>query len=176
MVHYKARATSKKELSNLARELRKALQIENELFFPIIPFLEGIVPKIDEKFDLEIVGEYELPEGTEALTYPDKSKMKIREDVYLNALAGQGRARFTLAHELFHYLFHSEENISFARSKGDVPIYMDTEWQANEFAAELLAPGYLVAGKTAEEISRECGISYQCASIQARKHKKELSH
>jgi len=171
MVHYKAKPISRKELSSLARDLRKMLGFENRMYFPILHFIE-LLPKLDKNFDLEIVGISELPEGTEALTYPDESKMLIREDVYLDAEAGRGRARFTLAHEMLHYLFHSEQNISFARSKMDVPKYMDPEWQADEFAAELLAPGYLIKDMSVEEVSNKFGISYQCASIQLRKHKK----
>ena len=49
---------------------------------------------------------------------------------------------------------------------------MDPEWQADEFAAELLAPGYLIKDMSVEDVSDKFGISYQCANIQLRKHKK----
>ena len=166
MVHYKARPTSRRELANIAQKLRRLLCVEQDLYFPIIEFIELVLPKIDKEFDLEIVETSELPPNTYALTYPDDKIIKIRADVYYGACANQGRARFTIAHELCHYLLHDEENISFARSKSDIPKYMDPEWQANTFAAELLAPGYLIKGMNVEDITEKCRISYQCAHIQ----------
>ena len=46
---------------------------------------------------------------------------------------------------------------------------MDAEWQANTFAAELMAPYELIRGMGVEEIMRECGMSYTAASIQYKK-------
>lgn len=170
MIHYKAKPTSRKELSNLAHDLRASMGLEYKHYFPIIQFIEKVLPIIDPEFDYEIVEMDDLPEKTYALTYPDEKKMKIRADVYEAACQGQGRARFTLAHELCHYLLHDEDNISFARGGIEVPKFMDTEWQANTFAAELLAPGYLIRNMSIEEISQNCGISYQCARIQSKMH------
>lgn len=98
--------------------------------------------------------------------------MKIRRDVYDEVCEDRGRARFTLAHEIFHYIFHDQPNISFARSTDKIPSYMDPEWQANTFAAELLIPRDLVKGLTVDEIMEKCGVSRQCASIQMKYLKK----
>ena len=65
-----------------------------------------------------------------------------------------------------HYLLHDETNISFARSINEIPAYVDPEWQANTFAAELLIPKKLIKDLSVEEIMRKCGVSRQCAEIQ----------
>lgn len=166
MVHYKATPTSRADLANITNRLRKIMGMENTLYFPIIQTIELILPRVDEKFDYLIVEENELPPDTYALTYPDESLMLIRKDVYDNVCEDQGRARFTLAHEFCHYLLHDEANISFARSTNEIPAYVDPEWQANTFAAELLIPKKLIKGLSIEEIMIKCGVSKQCAEIQ----------
>ena len=47
-----AQPLSRKEIREIARNLRKALDLENEPYFPIMPFVEGILPRIDPKFEL----------------------------------------------------------------------------------------------------------------------------
>ena len=170
MINYKAKPLSRKAIANIAKSFRKRMNLDGECYFPILEFIENVLPQIDPNFDYEIVDYSELSVGTYALTYPDSSKMIIRKDVYDAACANQGRARFTLAHELWHYLGHESENISFARSTEKVPAYMDPEWQANTFAAELLIPNYLVNGMTVDEIMNKCGVSRQCAEIQMRQY------
>ena len=46
---------------------------------------------------------------------------------------------------------------------------MDPEWQANTFAAELMAPYKLIRGLSVEEIMEKCGMSFTAASIQYKK-------
>lgn len=166
-----ATPTSRKDLSNLARKFRKIIGVENQLYMPIVQLIELILPRIDPKFDLEIVSIDELPTNTYAITYPDESKMIIREDVYNDVCEDQGRARFTLAHEFFHYIFHGSGNIGFARSMDDVPPYANPEWQANTFAAELLIPYYLISGLSVDEVMVKCRVSRQCAVIQMKNYK-----
>lgn len=43
---------------------------------------------------------------------------------------------------------------------------MNPEWQANTFAAELMAPFSLIKDMSIEEIMEKCGISRQAATIQ----------
>lgn len=175
-IKYEAKPSSRSQLSEFAFKFREMFNLENEYYFPIIQFIEWLLPFIDKNFDLEIVENSAMPEGTYALTYPDESRMLIREDVYNGACENQGRARFTLAHELFHYLMHDSSNISFARQEQNPPAYSDPEWQANTFAAELLIPKHLIGRMSIKSIMNNCGVSRQCAEIQKNKYyKKELS-
>ena len=90
--------------------------------------------------------------------------MRIRSDVYEGAVKGRPRDRFTLCHELGHYILHQPEFMSYAR--GDIPRYRQPEWQANTFAGELMAPYDLVKDMSIEEIMKKCGMSRQAATIQ----------
>ncbi|MNV76712.1 hypothetical protein D3C71_1700840 [compost metagenome] len=88
--------------------------------------------------------------------------------MYDRAVAGTPRDRFTIAHEIAHYLLHSPKTVAYARAVGPqkVPAYLDPEWQANAFAGELLAPPQLIIGLEVSEVERLCGVSRTVAEIQ----------
>ena len=107
---------------------------------------------------------------TYGLTNTKKNTLLIREDVYLGAIAGNPRDRFTLCHELGHFLLHTPDRVSFAR--GEIPAYRNPEWQANTFAGELMAPYNLTCCMSVEEIMSKCGMSRQAAEIQYKSFRK----
>lgn len=68
--------------------------------------------------------------------------------IYLPPYTGRLRDRFTVAHELGHYVLHSQfgkKRIRVARDGSG-----RTEWEANWFAAAFLMPGELFRHKLAE--------------------------
>lgn len=165
---YVAKPLSRKELRRRANRLRELFNCEMGKF-PILQFLEG--PLAELRYDFEVVDFNELGPLKEAEAYPDKKIIYIRSDVYENAFEGNPRSLFTIAHEIGHLLLHKKQNIdlaanSFARSTDRIPAYKDPEWQANAFAAELLAPANLVVGMTVDEVVDRFGVSLSCAWIQ----------
>ncbi len=165
-----ATALSRIKIRDLTRELREIIGVQNELYFPIVYFIEWVLGNPDNDFNFKIVPIAEM-EDTYGTTNTESNIMKIREDVYDGAVAGNPRDRFTLCHELGHFLLHQPQFISFAR--GAIPTYCQPEWQANTFAAELMAPYDLVKNMSPEEISLKCGMSKMAANIQYNEcHKK----
>lgn len=154
---------SRQLLRKIARNIRELLDMENELYFPIVQVIELLAADEEEEFDYEIVSDGEMTD-TYGTTNTASNIMKIRQKVYEGAIKGNPRDRFTLCHEFGHWLLHQPESVSFAR--GEIPTYCDPEWQANTFAAELLIPYYLVQGMSIEDIVESCGVSYTCADIQ----------
>lgn len=154
---------SRRDIQILAKEFRKMFGLEKELWFPIVEFIEWVLGRFG--LELEIVSVADMPHAY-GITNPGADSMKIREDVYEGAVNRNPRDRFTLCHELGHYLMHIPERVTFAR--GIVPAYMNPEWQANTFAGEIMAPYELVKDLTAEEIAEKCGMSITAASIQFR--------
>lgn len=90
------------------------------------------------------------------------------------------RAGFTLSHELGHAFLHAPEIIRLSsiphtqealmRGRADHPRYLDTEWQANAFAAAFLAPARgmrALEGRIGklrpEDLQRHFGLSYEAA-------------
>lgn len=122
---------------------------------------------IDPEFNYEILPVDEMG-SCYGITYPEKHLIELREDVYDRAVAGIARDRFTVAHEIAHYLLHTPKTVAFARTNANekVPAYLDPEWQANAFAGELLAPPDLIKGLTCTEVVTLCGVSRKVAEIQ----------
>lgn len=149
--------------------LRKKLGLEDTLYFPIVEFLEIVLPEIDSTFHIEILEDSELP-GVQAEYIPSLNVVRIKNSVYEAAVSGYWWARSTLAHELGHYYFHDEKSVRYAKLDPckKVPPDFDPERQANVFAAELLAPINLIGGLSEREIGDSCGVSYKIAKRQLR--------
>ena len=169
--------TSRKELRFIARRVRRLVGFDTERYFPVVDFLEQVLPRIIKGFVYDIVEDEDLP-GKYAQAIPAENRIEIRQSTYEAAVAGDPRARFTIAHEVGHLLLADEvpdSLVSYARHDRTVPLraFEDPEWQANEFAAELLAPCRLVAGMTDQRIKEEFVVSLEVARIQLGKIERE---
>ncbi|WP_066114401.1 ImmA/IrrE family metallo-endopeptidase, partial [Gallibacterium salpingitidis] len=88
--------------------------------------------------NFSVVPDNEL-HGILGLTLPS-GEILLRESVYEGACDGNGRDRFTIAHEIGHGTIH-KDYIGLARpADNTTKIYCNAEWQANEFAGRLLLP------------------------------------
>lgn len=158
-----AEALSRSQIRMLVKELRKVIGCDKVAYFPIIQFIEWILANPEYGMDFEVVDLEEM-QDTYGTTNTGKNVMRIRSDVYDGVVKGRPRDRFTLCHELGHYILHQPEFMSYAR--GDIPRYCQSEWQANTFAGELMAPYDIVKDMSIEEIVEKCGMSRQAATIQ----------
>lgn len=162
-MHVKAKAMSRKQIRELAQFIRQEFGLENELHFPIVEFIEWVLGDPSNDFSYEIIPQDEMG-STYATVNTINNTMRISQDVYEGAVAGNSRDRFTLCHELGHFILHQPQFVSFAR--GEIPQYCNPEWQANTFAGELMAPYELIKNLSPEEISEKCGMSLSAARIQ----------
>lgn len=160
---------SRRNLREYVYQFRKICGMENELKFPVVHFIELALPQLG--FTCEIVPVNEMG-NVYGVTHTGRKVMRIREDVYDGAVEGNPRHRFTLCHELGHFLLHTPDRVSFAR--GDVPVYMSPEWQANVFASELMAPYDLVKDMNVKQIADQCGMSLEAAQIQYNEYHKAM--
>lgn len=103
-------------------------------------FYDGNIINLDETISMfqDIKVEYIPMTGTQSgqLSYSDGLWT-----ISINSLHNKKRQRFTLAHELGHYILHKEKNAEFKDTvffRNDVLDSM--EYNANEFASELLMP------------------------------------
>lgn len=119
---------SRKDIRDLTFRLRKAFNYDNRLFFPIVDFLEKGMSLIFNDFEYEYVSDREMEEGLEGLTVPKDNKIVIPESIMILAVHGDGRARFTFAHEIGHYFLHRHEKQGFARQRCcNIPTYCSSE-------------------------------------------------
>ena len=125
---------------------------------------------LEEGFHICILTKEEMG-NIHGLSCPTEKCIKIREDVYERAIQGYGRDRFTLAHEVGHYILHNTKSVQLARlgEERKIEAYRDPEWQANTFAAELLMPITLIDTDDINVIAEEFGVSKSAANVRIKK-------
>lgn len=157
-------ATSKKNIKCFADHLRQVFGLYDAEYFPLLELLEHAIPEMDTGFNYEIVSDLEM--GADQANYNlITNVMRVRESVYNGACNGNGRDRFTIAHELGHYFLHNEVVLSRVDTNIVVPIYRDPEWQANTFASALMMPDHIIKNMIPEQIAKRCGASLTAAKI-----------
>ncbi|MCL2703245.1 MAG: ImmA/IrrE family metallo-endopeptidase [Defluviitaleaceae bacterium] len=168
---YIAEPLTRKQLRQLAFQIRQLIGFENKPRFPVIVFLENIMPMIFPGFYYEIATESELGASKHGDTDVANKCIRIREDVYIGALEGNGRDRMTVAHEIAHYILLVVCGIKFARTFAgySVPTYQDPEWQAKALSGELMCAAHLIVKMSPQSIVDECGVSDEAAVYQLKK-------
>lgn len=151
------------ELRAFAEKVRSKF-CPDEVEFPIIDFLEFVMPRLDPSYVFRVASRSEL--GQDEGRVPMGSvELILREDVYERACMGIGRDRFTAAHEYAHYLLH--RSVGFARTREEHhKIFQDSEWQADTFAGSLLmsarhAPDF----NNHVEMAEACLVSVRAAKV-----------
>ena len=160
---YKAEPLSRKTIREITKCLRNLCGVEEHQEFPVVRFMEFLLEKVG--YTYEICAEEELPRDY-ARTIPAEKILHVRQDVYIEAVNGNARHIFTIAHEIGHAILHDFETVSFARANEKIRIYENPEWQANTFAGELIAPADAISELSIEEIAERYNCSMQVALIQ----------
>lgn len=126
-------------------------------------------------FEYEIVDDLDprFSGRTEAFLDIYKNKIYIKESTFDSIEKNiYSRGTFTIAHEIGHYVLHGIRGLNLLRSTKKQKIYESAEWQANQFAAELLMPYEGVIGLTPNEIK----IKYRVSSKAAEKRYEKVNH
>lgn len=169
----KTNPLSVKDISLIASNIRKKYNIELDQAFPILEYLdylygEGLlsIQLIDDNDPL-------LDKSTPAVYNAKDNFIYIKEAVLEEIECGNYRSNFTLAHELFHYLQHQVLGFSFEEVE-DRKTYEDPEWQANEYAGELLVPKKYLDFEE-NELVNKFRVSLECVLTRKVKDKKRSS-
>lgn len=149
--------------------LRKRLGMTKTKYFPILHFIENVLPQTDPEFNLEVVDDNQLM-GRQAETIPEEKTIRVKQSVYDAATEDHWWARLVLAHEVGHYYYHDSKSVRYAKLDitERVPFDFDPERQANVFAAELLAPIHLIKGMSDLAVAKEFGLPRSTAKTQLR--------
>lgn len=165
--YYKAKPLSRQNIRDLVKGIKEIFNIQNELYINVLVILEKVLPVWDPEFSPLFVEDSEL--DALAVACPEEHTIIIRQSVYLKARSGSGRDRFTIMHEIAHYILHDRNSISFARCPEDIKTYEDPEWQADAFAGEFLMSNDLVRNMNVYDISNRCGVTLAAAKYQYKK-------
>ena len=163
MASFKAKPMSRQDIRKMAKAIRLKCGLEGTHRVPVCSFFEWIMDKLFPNFEWEVVPDYTMSE--EGVTFSGANKINIRQDVYVAACHGDGRARFTIMHEIGHFLLHGPSRVALCRlAPGEsLRSFEDPEWQADTFAAEFLMDYDLIQGMNYIQISEECGLTYGAA-------------
>ena len=152
--------------TSVAKIRAAAMNVRHVLVPDGAPDLEAFVGSL-QKFNItcDVVDDDFLLPGVEASCIPDQRVIYIAASTYDAICRNDGRARFTLFHELGHLLLaHSR---SFHRdTRSSFPVWENSEWQADQFAAEITMPLNVILEKNlteAWELQEEFGVSYLAA-------------
>lgn len=156
-------ARSWAEIASITQDLREGLGLGDEPHFPIVDVVERVFDQQAELLKLEIGDDDEM-RGAEGYSDPNGEFLLIHERVYKAACRGDGRSRFTMAHEFGHFILHSNVRLARVPQSRKVEPYKLSEPQANQFAAELLMPAHFFRSEDLEPhvISRH-GVSFEAA-------------
>lgn len=166
---------SKETIRTFAHTILDSLQLDGRQV-PILKVLEFAVG--DDEYSFEVLDRAEMiqlfGEDAEGITSHKHNMIGLRTDVYFGAFNGNGRDRFTAAHELGHYIMHANEGLALPRRcEPNTKAYCDSEWQANQFAREFLVDvRQLHHYRSAAEIAHHFGVSLKVAAIQYEEAKK----
>ena len=169
---------SRKDLREIALKIREAVGLRDCIFFPIVDFMEHMMPKMFSNYNFEIIEDTELPSNQDAVTVIENGfgTVKIKQSVYDGACDGNGQHRMTIAHEIVgHFIPMCVLGFEFCRSFGDEKIeaYRDPEWQAKCIAGELMMAYHLVKDFKPKQLMEMCGVSKSAALYQRKKFREE---
>lgn len=167
-MEYVAQAISRRELRILAANMRNLFNMEDVTYIPIVKILE-ILPYVIPGSNYEIVYPEDLEENEHAVTDIISKTIKIRDDVYDGACAGNGRDRMTVAHEIAHLFLICVCGLKLARSFNEnepIPAFRNPEWQAKCLAGEFLIDYKKIKDMNALQVATACGVSIDAAKVQ----------
>lgn len=164
--------TSTAALRKASEQVRSTLVHADQIDFPVMDIVEFRLSAFFEGFAIDVC-DRDVMGDDEGRVVAGENCIMLRQDVYEAAWHGAGRARFTVCHELGHFLMHRE--VTMARMCEDHhPIYRDAEWQADEFAGGLLMSArHVHLFASVEDAAHQCGISPEAARVMLSKYRKE---
>lgn len=108
-----------------------------------------------------------LPRGVEACSIPEQLMMYFRESTYAAIAQNAPRAQFTVFHELGHILLGHSRLSNRGGDPRKIEVFEDSEWQANQYAAEFLMPLHLILSLklfTPHALAAHFGVSLPAAN------------
>lgn len=161
---------SVKTIEKIAKEVRESFNIKLDEAFPILDYLNHLFYKGELGIQIIDDDDLYLDKKTVALYNASDNFIYLKESVIEEVDNGIYRSNFTLAHELFHYIQAQIFKFDFYEVETR-KAYEDPEWQANEFAGELLLPKAFLVDDDIDFLASHFKVSKEC--VLTRKVKKK---
>jgi hypothetical protein len=168
---HKVRAVREETLAQTALHWRAAGGHYNHAYFNVVEFVTDVLSKrLNRSFKIRF---FDMEPGADP-AYVDFDPVEpptlfIDKGVWEDANLGDPFARFVIAHEIGHLIFHDHDAKAFSNNPNDRIAFesrdeVSAEWQANTFAAYFLLPTHIVASfDDLQDLIRYCGVETQLA-------------
>ena len=171
-------ALRRKNFKPLAKVFRSRHGYKPLQQFDPLRVLENDLTKQDTSFKWQVIDKADWKEGEEIHAYYNilKNTILIRSDVYEGAYNGNGRDRFTITHEICHYLLirYFGCPLYLPRRFGAVQPLQNPEYQANALAGYLLyTDAMLQSAKSPRHLMELAGTSRSSAEYAIDLYKRE---
>lgn len=161
------------KIRETAEAAREVLQLPDGRI-PLENFLEslstfGLTLDIQEDADLD-----RFMPGVEAMCIPDTATIILRNSTYEAARRNDPRTGFTIFHEVGHFVLQHSKVMG--RRNSEAKAYIDSEWQADQFAAEILMPLRIIRSlglSTPTKVAGFFGVSLPAAMNRLRHLRRE---
>lgn len=151
-------------IRTIAVDARKILELADE---PVsLPhFLDDLsqfgvtVDVIEDEDDMLMMA------GVEAVCVPETATINLTLATYNAARRNDPRTRFTIFHELGHFVL--QHNKALARANYVAKPFIDSEWQADQFSAEMIMPLDVILRRglrTPTQLARFFQVSFPAAN------------
>lgn len=157
----KTNPLSVKDIENIAKKFRTYFNIDKNSYFPILEVIDNLFENNLLSYQIVEDDYYLLDENTLAMYNASENFIYIKESVIDEYEQNIYRSCFTLCHELFHYIQNEVLGFKFEYCE-KCKNYEDPEWQANEFAGQILIPSEYV-DLPEDEIMEKYHVSIECA-------------
>lgn len=166
----KTNPLSVKEIEKLANVFRSNYNVSDNEAFPILDVIDDMF--INKILSFQVLDNDNpiLEEMVPACYVPKENFIYVKESVLEEYEAGNYRSAFTLCHELFHYVQAQVLKFDFEEVES-CKTYEDIDWQANEFAGQLLIPTSFIE-EDSEKLVEMFHVSLECVLTRKAKAKK----
>jgi hypothetical protein len=154
--YYEANPMSIEKIRDFASAVRRILGIRVDEPIDFEYHLDLLSLKFAEaNFNYIVVpdGHGHFSEKIEAYTNTKTGDIFIKESVYKELKIPNSRSNFTVAHEVGHYFLHHLLGAVLPRGTKPEKVYLNPEWQADQFAAEYLMPLKGIKNLTIDELT-----------------------
>ena len=116
MANVVAQCISRKQIRAFTKYVRELCGMTDRMYFPVVEFIEIILPNLIDDFTYEIVEHSEMPDK-EGETIPSLNTIKIREDVYEKATQGTAEQDLQFCTKLDTCLCMTMTELHFAENR-----------------------------------------------------------
>lgn len=127
------------QIQIICKRLRKYLNITEDDYFPISQVIDYLFEHRLINYQVLEDDNPRFPINSPSIYDAYENCIYIKESAIEELDGGNYRNNFTLCHELFHFIQTQIFQFDFQEDK-EVWFINDPEWQANEFAGQILIP------------------------------------